>query len=315
MDGLTGWPRRGLSDVQIFTANSPTSTGTEDGGQIWRKRPGASMVSFFALGAGGSGGHGAVGAVSAAGGGGGGGSGAQIYTEIPAILLPDLLYVYVGVGGQAPAGTGGSTYVSIAPAGNIVANNTVLKAGGATGGATASGGSGGTRGTGGGTTAAGTMSLCLSNFQSIIGQDGIAGSNSGAGNTVTISTGTLRVTSGAGGAGLNGSGVAGSAGGAFVVAGVFPAHPGGLGGSAATTPPTGGANGYSAMPGCLYGFFYGGAGGGSSHGSATGAGLFGGNGGSGSYGCGGGGGGGALTGSTQGLGGRGGDGLVIISSW
>lgn len=52
MDGLFGFPRRGISDVQIFT---PTSVAAAVGWTVWRKRPGASMVYIFALGGGGAG--------------------------------------------------------------------------------------------------------------------------------------------------------------------------------------------------------------------------------------------------------------------
>ncbi len=69
MEGAFDLPRNSLADVQVFTANSPSA---DVGHAIWRKRPGATMVSIFMLGAGGSGGNGVVGANSVAAGGGGG---------------------------------------------------------------------------------------------------------------------------------------------------------------------------------------------------------------------------------------------------
>lgn len=314
MDGLFGLPRQGTADVQVFLANAPTSTGAaEDGVVTWRKKSGATMVYIFALAAGGGGGNGFVGAVSAAGGGAGGGSGAQVFCEIPAILLPDSLYVMVGVGGSGAGVTGGRSIISILPGAQTV-NNVIVEAKGGLGGGSGSAGGGGSGGTGGAVETITGMPLCPGNLVSYAGKDGSSGVLTGIGTALTIPATGIRATGGASGAGLNGSGVAGSQGGSFTVTGAFPAHPGGIGGSAATVPPIQGNNGYQVLPGCTspYGYWYGGSGGGSSHGSATGAGLFGGKGGDGGLGSGGGGGGGALTTSTQGLGGRGGDGLVII---
>lgn len=306
-----GWPRRGIADVQIFAANAPTSTGTEDGCAVWRKRPGATMVTIFALGAGGGGGNGTVGAVSTAGGGGGGGSGSQVYIEIPAFLVPDTLFVSVGVGGQGNGATGGRSIVQLAPGTYSAQNALFVETKGGTGGN--SGAGGGSSGTGGGVGAIGNNPLASCAFVTYAGQDGNSAPGPGSPSNKNLPVTGLRVSGGCAGAGLNGSGVAGSVGGVFTNpdARAFPTTVGGTAGSTATTPGGAGSNGFEMVKG----YWCGGTGGGSSHGSATGAGLVGGMGGNGGIGSGGGGGGGALTGSVQGLGGKGGDGLVIITQW
>lgn len=305
------WAKPGQADVQVFGPNSPTSTGTEDGAAVWRKRPGASMVAIFAVGAGGSGGHGTVGAVSNAGGGGGGGSGGQIYIEMPALFVPDTLFVMVGVGGVPSAGTGGRSIVALAPGSYSAQNALFIEAKGGLGGG--SGAAGGVGGTGGAVGGIGNMPLACGAFVSYAGQTGNSAPGPGSPSNTNLPVTGLRVSAGCPGAGLNGSGVAGSTGGTFANpdSRVFPTLVGGSAGSTSTTPGGAGSNGFEIVKG----YWCGGTGGGSSHGSATGAGLFGGNGGDGGIGSGGGGGGGALTGSTQGLGGRGGDGLVVIVQW
>jgi len=310
MDGLFGLPRNTLADVQVFRANS---YGTSIGWSTWRKRPGANMVSIFAVSAGGKGGNGVVGANSTAAGGGGGGSSGQAYLIMPANMLPDTLFV--SVMGGAGASAGNSTYVAVTPNEGSVYNLLIrVQVGGAGGNA-----SGATAGAAGG---AGTIpnvsSAILGGMGQatfLAGQAGIIGGTTVAGTALTLPTTGLRVTGGTGGGGLPAAATVGTAGGSFTVGGILPLQSGGIGATGTTTPGGAGSNGFSAMPGAPYGFFYGGTGGGSSHGSATGAGLVGGNGGDAGYGCGGGGGGGALTGSAQGLGGRGGDGLVIIVQW
>ena len=311
MYGQFSHPRNKLADVQVFY---PNSTASNVGWQTWTKRPGATMVSIFCVGGGGSGGNGVVGAASTAAGGGGGGSSSQSYVECPAIMLPETLFVAVGVGGIAPVGTGQISRVCINP--SSVAGDTLVIANAGVGGGSASGATAGAAGAAGAIATIGTMPLSgAGTSQLIAGMAGIIGGTTVSGGALTLPAG-LRVTGGTGGGGLPAGGVAGTAGGAFALGGAlaFPAQIGGIGGAAATTPPTGGSNGYAAIPPFV--FFYGGTGGGSTHGTATGAGLVGAPGGAGGYGSGGGGGGGALTGSTAAnLGGRGGDGLVIIVQW
>lgn len=311
MDGLFGLPRQGNADTKIFGPNSPTSTGTEDGCGVWRKRPGAQMVAIFAVGAGGGGGNGTVGAVSNAGGGGGGGSGSQIYLEIPAFLVPDTLFVSVGVGGQGNGASGGRSIVQLAPGTYPSQSALFVETKGGAGGSSGSGG--GSSGSGGAVGTVGNNPLASCAFVTYIGQDGNSAPGPGAPSNKALPVTGLRVSGGCPGAGLNGSGAAGSLGGTYTNpdSRVFPTLIAGSAGSSATTPGGAGSNGMEMVKG----FWCGGTGGGSSHGSATGAGLVGGMGGDGGIGSGGGGGGGALTGSVQGLGGRGGDGLVIIVQW
>lgn len=306
---------RGGGDYQEVHVNSAAD------GVGWtavRKKAGATMVQFIVISGGGGGGAGAVGLVSAAAGGGSGSNSTVTVVTIPTALLPDTFYVSVGVGGAggavaAAGGDGINSYVSVQPSSGssfVIANATH-----GWGAGTASAGTGGTAGPAAVAPSATSMRLGWQ-FASIMvnGQVGLAGGNTGTGNGITQANTGIFLTPGASGAGLNGSGVAGSTGGGFTgfATGFIVPALGGAGGSAATTPPENGGHGYRASQ---FGHWLGGCGGGSSHGSATGAGLFGGNGGNGAYGCGGGGGGGALTGSTQSVGGRGGDGLVMITHW
>src|SRR5574343_336906 len=88
------------ADVKWFTPGGAATTTW----QVWSKPRGVQMVMILAVGAGGGGGNGfSAAAGSARGGGGGGGSGAISRVIIPAILLPDVLYVSPGVGGAATA--------------------------------------------------------------------------------------------------------------------------------------------------------------------------------------------------------------------
>lgn len=289
---------RTKADVQVFGGSLSIAT--------WQKPRGASMIYMFAAGPGGPGGNGAVGAASTAAGGGGGSSGSQSTLLIPAIFLPDLLYLTVPMAG--------ATLTVATVHGAPAANNVVLRAEfGNTGGAA----SGATAGTAGTASGAASISNCplagMGRFNALGGQAGIAGGAGGAANLSLPTTG-LVVTGGTGGAGVGASG-GGNVGGNITGAGIFPTLLGGTGPAvgATTTPPDSGNSGIQPIPGLNY--FYGGTGAGSTHNAATGAGLVGAHGGNGAPGCGGGGGGGALTGSTQGLGGVGGPGLVIIIAW
>lgn len=136
-----------------------TATDTTDY-FVWNKPKGVRTVQIYALGGGGGGGSGGAGANGTArGGGGGGGSGAYSRTIMPAIFLPDVLYVKPGAGGVGALGVlnsngqagsaGNASYVTLTPhtlgtnnAGNIVC--------------TANGGAGGGAGTSAGAGAGGT---------------------------------------------------------------------------------------------------------------------------------------------------------------
>lgn len=307
MELFSDLPRRGVCDVQRFTANSATANV---GWHTWRKRPGVSMVQIFCLAGGGGGGNGVVGANSTAAGGGGGGSSGQTVVTIPAIMVPDWLFVSVGYGGGSNASGIGSR-VSATPDTNSSSCLAIANPGAA--GGNGSGGTGGGGGAAGGVVSANAMYLGWPFSNVLAGQGGSNGGAAVEGITVTMPATGLFCMGGCGGGGLPAAGVAGKDGGFYQGTSAWGQPPRGLGGTSATTPGGQGSNGAQVLPGIFWHF--GGTGGGSSHGSATGAGLAGGPGGAGGYGCGGGGGGGALTGSTQGLGGKGGDGIVIITAW
>lgn len=296
-----------VADVQIF---GPNAAVAGVGWSTWRKPRGVTMCTIFGFGSGGGGGNGVVGANSTAAGGGGGGSGGQTYLTIPAALVPDVLFISVGMGLNA---AGVASRVAINP--DTTANNCLWIANGGGVGGNGAGATAGAAGSAGAVATIATMPLAgLGTYSLLAGQAGIIGGTTVAGAALTIPTTGLVITGGTGGGGLPAAATNGKDGGAFTVAGVFPPQPAGLGATAATTPGGDGSNGF-AMAFRGLGYNYGGTGGGTSHGSATGAGLVGGKGGAAGPGCGGGGGGGALTGSTQGTGGRGGDGSVVILAW
>ena len=241
----------------------------------WRKNPRASMVYMLVLGAGGDGGS------SASFGGGGGGSGGQTSLLIPAMLLPDFLYVstfantygyLMGVFSHARATDlagwraacvayaeiGGTANANAAGLGGPVATASNMP-----------------RGFGGVVTA-------------LAGQAGTNGASSGAGTANTYPTTGLLATGGAGG------GAANAAGGGITASAPRIGIPGG----AATLD---GGNGINFLFGAL--LPSGGAGGGGSNGGA------GGRGGNGGFGCGGGGAG------HNGVAGLGGPGLIVIAQW
>lgn len=289
----------------------------------WTKPRGKSMIDILLIGRGGNGGLGVVGAVSTAGGGGGGGSGSQTRLTMPLHLLPDTLYI--SLPGPSTVVTPAS-YITIGPkltagAGAPAVNDTLMIANAGGHGGNAAAGAGGAAGAAGAIATVGNMPLGWAYATALIGQAGIIGGAAIAGGALTQwnasqTLGGLLVTGGTGGGGLGATAVAGKNGGNFTVAGRWPAHAGGLGGSAATTPPTDGSGGYQAVPGI--GFWYGGTGGGSTHGSASGAGLYASRGGNGAYGCGGGGNGGAFTGTTARTSpdfGMGGASICIITCW
>lgn len=298
-------PTSTKADVQVFNCGA---SGSGVGWQTWFKPRGVSMLHILCIGAGGNGGAGAVGAASTAAGGGGGASGAQASLVVPAIFLPDALYLSVS------PGAGFSTNISIYPS---AVDLSALVLGCASGG-NANAASAGTGGGGGGAAAVpaiGSMRLAGLGFYTLLaGQAGITGGAAIAGAALTIPTTGLLVTGGTGGGGVGNGTSTGFAGGAFTVVGTFPPQRGGIPPGSQTVPAGDGSNGYDwVIPGL--GYSYGGTGGASTGGAATGAGLKAGMGGAGGVGCGGGGGGGGFTGSTQGLGGRGGPGQIIITAW
>lgn len=301
-------------DVQNFTATTSTTSTTSisPGWQSWRKPRGIKYVFLVGAGGGSSGAVGANTAVTNAG-GAGGGSGGYTVVLIPALFVPDVLYIQCGPGGQQPnvlvsAATqvgGSNTYVSV-EGGNAIANTTLLVANGGASDAV---------------TAGTVATLAQMNWASR-GQynffAGTDGSTGGAANTV--GTALAVPTTGCplgGGTGGGGSGATAGAGGSITSPAVnsfqffLPTTAGGLG--AVTSTPAGAGMGGLVLPYFL--FNYGGLGGGGA--SATSGGIAG-AGGNGAPGAGGGGGGGAS--STAGITtlarpGAGGPGFVTILSW
>jgi len=268
--------------LDLFNIPTPQTANYQEfyGGQAnvnartWVKPRGASMVRFLLIGAGGGGANG-----SATEGRGGGGSGGVTSWIGPAMFVPDILNVIIGAGGIAnTSGTGSYIYYKA----DIFYE--LLYADGGTRSNSTAGGAGGSAMTANQFTASGI-------FTSTAGQNGTAGSATGAGTNQTASTTTF-LSGGAGGAG--GSGNTGGS--------VTPTY----GYTALPTTTAGGtvagANGYFITQPILVGC--GGAGGTTS----TSVGSAGGRGG---IGCGGG---GAGEDATSG-GGRGGDGAVFIWAW
>jgi hypothetical protein len=280
--------------------------------QTWRKPRGVKNVFMIGVGGGSSGAVGANTAASNAG-GAGGGSGAQTNVWLPAMFLPDILYIQCGTGGQQPSTLvsaalqvgGGTTIVSIEPSYILGAQLIVLEALGGTGGGTVAGAA----------VTINNMPLAGRGFYSFYaGQAGTAGgATQTAGTAVAFPVTGIMVMGGAGG---GGSGAAPGAGGGQT-------QPANYFGSDYYTPTTtGGAAAAGATParpgnpGLVVPFYlmnYGGAGGG---GASTTAGGLAGAGGNGAPGSGGGGSGGAGTvNTTLGRPGNGGAGFVIIVSW
>jgi hypothetical protein len=298
-------------DVQYFTGQS-TATLTQ--WQTWRKPRGVKNVYMIGVGGGSSG---AVGDNAAATnvGGNGGGSGGQTCVWIPAMFLPDTLYIQAGAGGVGLFGGGGAqvggtpTYVTIEPSSTLTANMTVLLANGGQ----AASVSGGVQAFISG------MPLAARGFYTFFaGQAGTSGGAAGNGNgtALTFPTTGLMVMGGTGGGG-GGNPTGGVGGSRTVPAGVpiddffLPTQVGGI--AAANTTPAGA--GGSGMIVRNFIMNYGGLGGG---GASSASGGVAGAGGNGAPGSGGGGSGGSTTvagANTLARPGNGGDGFVIVMSW
>lgn len=304
-------------DVQSFfgtsDASGQTATNITDW-RIWTKPRGIKWVYMIGVGGGASGAGGTfTGASAASTGAAGGGSGAQSIVLIPAMFVPDILYVQTGLGGrQGTAITsalasvnGTATYVAIEPTLTTtgVPQLFMLVANGAAG------------------TTAGTATAMNGNFplagrgwsNNFAGQNGGAagGTQTGAGGAITLPTTGLMVTGGAGSGGKDVTAAPGGAGGAITgvgFLGTLPTHAGGVTATAALN----GGNGINGRMVTPY-MFYGGSGGGSGAFAATGTGSTGSSGGNGGPGCGGGASGPGY--STTGRAGNGGDGFVYIISW
>jgi hypothetical protein len=290
-----------MLDLSYFQNQNSNVQGFFNGGtwQTWIKPRGAKMVNIICQGSGAGGGGGFQSASTPRAGGGGGGSGATARLTINANLLPNILYILPGIGGNGGLGgttategsAGQNSFITLIPSTGSV-SNVVLRSGTTP----SDGGNPGTAGGAGFFGAAETIDVIGNNIFANLGtftfQAGSIGANGGllTGNSTTPSN---FVNGGTGGGGQGASG-------GFVTSGVFPAI-------VATPANTNGINGPILYKPTL--MLFGGLGGG---GSTAGNG---GNGGNGAPGCGGGGGGASTnTGVNAGNGGRGGDGFVIITT-
>lgn len=284
--------------------------------QTWQKPKNSNFVYITAIGGGGGGG-GTPNTLGNVGGAGGGGSSSITKILLATTLIPDILYINVGMGGiggvsSNPGGNGNLTTISIEP--NNIVNNVIIKSGDNV----ATGGSAGTTLGGGDSGVAGTVFTSISGYlsylgiwSSFVGSDGAIGAGAGTAQGGLITPLTASITSGGAGGGGK-TNTSGGAGGSIIANGV-------LGRSGGGTPNVGGrgtngtltinplllTNTSSKLPFATTG----GAGGGS--GADTGS-VAGGTGGNGQYGSGGGGA-GAGAGSPGGRGGNGGDGIVFIT--
>jgi len=305
-------PSNFKGDVQIFHANNQSTINF----QPWIKPRGVSMSYIVCIGGGGGGG-GAHSSNSGTNGGGGGGGACSGISRlvVPTFLLPDNLYVQVGVGGLGGAagvagGAGTNSHIMFAPltftaANSLISSNTNAPGGGGAG-AVAAVGAGGTVPT----NATATVEASIGVFSATVGLVGVTGGAVAGNNGSDVTAwGALPLSPGAGGAGANttnfngGNQTLGAAANFGFIN--FPTTAGAVaaGGTGGATDARNGGAGVS-----LFAPFFqsGGAGGGSNT-----AGI-GGDGGRGGIGCGGGGGGKGVTG---GRGGNGGNGLVAIFSW
>jgi hypothetical protein len=314
------------ANVQIF--NTPTSANNTGQWHVWEKPRGAKFVYLLAVGGGGSGGCG-INTGASSGGGAGGGSGALTTLFIPAMFLPDTLFIQVGQGGKQPAAlvsgalsvAGIATCISAYP--SINNNDAILRSSGGIASTTAATTTaGGTSGLAGSITSAATISLGYKFTTTLLaGQNGGAGGTSTGAGTLVNLAGTF-LCSGSGG---GGSSATPGAGGNILTAGnVVPLggqyFPQGAASPTATLVSGGGAASGSTPAGSGQSGFvsqflirnFGGTGGG---GASTTAGGVAGAGGDGAPGCGGGGAGGSnTTNPTLARPGNGGDGFAIIMS-
>jgi hypothetical protein len=286
--------------------------------QVWNKPLNCKFVYIFAIGGGGGGGGGRTSALNTATGGGGGGSSAITIGLYPANMLPDRLYIQVGLGGAGGIGSGignAGTLSYITLALNTANLNIIIQSGSA---GASGGGAGGTSvaGQGGvGGTAWTNSSFVFGNLGLVNSEIGQTGANGGTQSANGVSLTPSKIcTGGAGGGGVS-SGTTGAShlGGNITGSGFLSTITGGI--NDANDNSVNGNDGYQSLNSLLTSyhtpmFFTGGAGGGSCNTS----GRAGGKGGLGSYGSGGGGGGGAYSG-IGGAGGNGGDGLILITCW
>jgi hypothetical protein len=209
--------------------------------ETWEKPRGITMIRFICIGGGGSGGNGFASATTTArGGGGGGGSGGYSSVVLPAILIPDTVYISAGRGGIVGAGMG--SYVTVIPYTGLTAIYTLCYANG--GSAGGNGAAGAVGALGAAAPIATRANTLLSGYGELILYAGSQGSTGGAvagGNSTAITypvTGLLLSGGCGGGGGATGTG--GTAGVAITTPGslLFPSisagtngSPGGVGGT------------------------------------------------------------------------------------
>jgi hypothetical protein len=299
-----------------------TSATTLTQWQTWRKPRGCNFVYILGVGGGGAGSSGIAGAAAGGGGGAGGGSGSQTTVLIPAMLIPDVLYIQAGNGGIGTntggvAGTNGlPTYVSVEPSTTLTPNVILLRANGGFGGGASASNAGSTGGIAG--TAAATTEMPLAGRGKFNILAGIAGTGGGArgaaGVSLTLSVSAISGVMVTGGTGAGGALATPGAGGNITGVGALNIFPTLSGGAAANNaiPATAGQSGFIEKNFLMN---YGGCGGG---GGDDVAGGVPGAGGTGAPGCGGGGSGGASTNAganTLARAGDGGGGFVMIFTW
>lgn len=309
-------------DVQMFFANQNAITQW----QQWVKPRGISMVYMITIAGGGGGGAGFTRASTAAGGGGAGGACSGIAQAIvPAVFLPDVLKISVGLGGAggATSGTAGAagtnSYISTGvglTAGSTIPN-LILQSGINAPGGGAAGAAAGAAAIGSAPTATTVASTGGSGVMGIqkftLGLAGtLGGTPTAAGGAVTTVWSSIPFSAGSGGGGVTALNT-GFAGGTLSLQAAVDLPDRGfspasnyLAGGTAGNSTTAGGNGNSGVVSFKPFLMTGGTGGGSADGQPGGAG------GNGGIGCGGGGGG---AGTTGGRGGNGGNGLVVIISW
>jgi len=202
------------ADIQYFIAVNSAQPSAIAGGQqwqTWRKPRGCKLLYILAVGGGASGGCG-TNTATTSGGGGGGGSGAQASLMIPAMFVPDVLYVQCGMGGRQPATlvsgaagvTGTQTTISIEPFNTFVSNEIILFAGNGQGGTAATTTAAGGAGAGAAIPAISGQPLAGRGIYTFLaGQAGVVGGSSSAqaATGLTVPTTGLMVTGGGGGGG------------------------------------------------------------------------------------------------------------------
>lgn len=312
-----GLPNKGIGNTKLFLPNTGV---VAQGVQTWYKPKNASMCYFVVWGGGAGGGAGFTRTAGTAGGGGGGGASSGIARFIvPAMFVPDKLFIQVGVGGKGGVpgvssgngSAGTNTYIStcppltagtVAPLPNIWLNSGVTQPGGGGGGAVGAAGAAGTVPT----IAVIQPHHLYGQWNATVGLVGAAGgAHTGANGTAVTAWAANMFSPGAGGGGI--ATTTDFTGGAQTLTARYSVT--GQIEMATTALPAGVANGGNGNAGFknLAPFLNSGGSGGGTDNDAQG-----GHGGTGGYGCGGGGGG---AGATGGNGGNGGEGGALIVCW